>query len=204
MGIIFPTIVAFLIFKPVRVLSIVLVLRHLVSIYLLYSAHGIFLLRYSLVSLSWLLDITILLLLLVFAFIFLWPFKPSNEYFNTLDCFFVLLEDFHEFTRIHLFLNHYEQLDLLFLLNALVHGIFCKPCSSWSGYGRIIYGNSNQLRNLNEVFYLVVGYRLLNLLPGGQVVSLTTIWHRMVLFIEEMKRLGIKIKNQLFHKADFF
>ena len=204
MGIVVPTIFAFLILKPVRVLPMILVLGRLVSINLLRIAHGILLLRYSLVSLILLLHIPILLLLLIFTFIFLWPFKPSNEYLNTLDFIFVLLEDLHKFTRIHLLLNHDEQLDLLLLLNALVHGIFCKPCSSWSGNGGIIYGNGNQLRDLNEVLYLVVGYRLLNLPPSGQLVSLTALWHRMVLFIEEMKRLGVEVENQLLHKADFF
>jgi len=40
--------------------------------------------------------------------------------------------------------------------------------------------------------------------PSGQLVSLTALWHRMVLFIEEMKRLGVEVENQLLHKADFF
>ena len=204
LGIIVPTVIAFLIFEPVRVLRIILVLGCLVIVYLLSITPSIHRLRNSPISLILLLHITILLLLLVFTRIRRWPLKPPNENLNTLDFIFVLLEDLHELTRIHLFLDHNEQLNLLLLLNALVHGVLCKPRSCWSGYGRIINGDRDQLRHLNEVLDLVVGYRLLDLPPSGQLVSFTTIWHRMVLLIEEMERLGVKVENQLLHVTNFF
>lgn len=202
--IIVPTVVTFLVFKPVRVLPIILVLGRLVAVHLLSIAHGILLLRDSRVPLVLLLHIAILLLLLVVTLIFSWPLKPANEYLDALDFVLVLLENLHELTRIHLLLDHDEQLDLLLLLDALVHGILCEPGGSWSGYGRIVYSDRNQLRNLNEIFYLVIGYRLLNLPPSGQLLSLTAFWHRMILFVEDGERLGVKVEDQLLHVAYFF